>query len=90
MNVIPLKVVSDNTIPLQVVSDNAITLGMEKARVIYINERPVYTGEYTVTPRIETQVLHTKALRMADDVIVREIPVTRTSNIYDGITVLIG
>jgi len=52
---------------------------------------PAYTGEYVVIPRIATeQVLATDGKLMTDDVTVREIPVTRTSNIYGGKTVVIG
>lgn len=51
---------------------------------------PAYEGDYIVTPELETFVMPTNGLRMTDDVIVREIPVTYTSNLYDGITVVIG
>jgi len=49
-----------------------------------------YDGEYEVTPRLEDQVLPTRALAMRDDLTVKEIPVTYTSNIFDGKTVVIG
>lgn len=49
-----------------------------------------YAGPYEVTPRLTAQTLETQAKLMADDVTVYEIPVVRTSNLYDGITVVIG
>ena len=37
-------------------------------------ERDPYTGEYTVTPSSEEQVLRTKNLRMTDDITINPIP----------------
>ena len=37
-------------------------------------ERPAYEGETTVIPTNETQTLHTKNLRMTDDIVVNPIP----------------
>lgn len=37
-------------------------------------ERDPYTGEYTVTPSAETQVLETKNCRMVDNVVINPIP----------------
>lgn len=51
---------------------------------------PEYAGEYEVTPRLNEQILPTQNTRMRDDVTVHEIPITRTSNPQDGLTVLIG
>lgn len=50
----------------------------------------IYEGPYDVTPRLNEQTLATKHKAMADDVTVYEIPITYTSNPYDGKTVLIG
>ena len=49
-----------------------------------------YMGPYEVTPRLTSQTLETEDKLMTDDVTVYEIPVTYTSNIYDGQTVVIG
>jgi len=50
-----------------------------------------YTGPYTVVPRMhEDQKLRTNEKIMRDDVTVKEIPVTVTTNIYGGKTVVIG
>lgn len=50
-----------------------------------------YDGEYEVTPHLhDPVVLDTYNKIMQDDVTIHEIPITRTSNPQDGITVLIG
>ena len=49
-----------------------------------------YDGPYEVTPRLTAQTLETQNKYMTDDVSVREIPVTYTSNLQDGLTVLVG
>ena len=49
-----------------------------------------YDGPYEVTPRVYAQYLDTDHKLMEDDVTVHEIPVTRTSNLQGGLTVLIG
>lgn len=51
---------------------------------------PYYDGEYEVTPRLTEQTLETYHTIMRDDVTVHGIPITRTSNPQDGLTVLIG
>ena len=51
---------------------------------------PEYDGEYEVTPRLVEQTLETNGKKMLDDVTVRVIPVTYTSNPYNGKTVVIG
>lgn len=49
-----------------------------------------YAGEYEVTPRITEQVLPTSKKVMTDDLVVREIPVTRVTNTSGGNTIIIG
>ena len=49
-----------------------------------------YEGPYTVTPRLDEQVLQTAHKSMTDDVTVEVIPVVYTSNIHGGKTVVIG
>lgn len=49
-----------------------------------------YGGEYEVTPRLYPQYLDTDGKYMEDDVTVYEIPITRTSNLFGGQTVVIG
>ena len=52
---------------------------------------PIYDGEYVVTPILDdAQTLSTKNTVLVDDVTVEAIPVTRTTNIYGGYTIVIG
>lgn len=51
---------------------------------------PPYEGAYEVTPNFDEQVLETNGKRMTDDVTVHVIPVTWTTNIHGGQTVVIG
>lgn len=51
---------------------------------------PIYDGEYEVIPKPrERQTLPTQGCLMMDDVIIKSIPYSRTSN-ESGITVSIG
>lgn len=86
-NNIPLNVSDNSTpIPLSVRSaDGTLSLNVNT----YLPT--VYDGTYTVTPILyETQTLNTKNKLLEDDISVSEIPVTRTSNLQGGLTVLIG
>lgn len=49
-----------------------------------------YEGEYTVTPKVEAQILETKEKFMYNDVTVKAIPFYSTSNTSGGNTVYIG
>ena len=50
-----------------------------------------YTGAYIVTPILyDEQQLLTRDKHMLDDVTVRAIPVTETTNPYGGRTIVIG
>lgn len=49
-----------------------------------------YDGPYTVTPRLDEQVLPTAHKSMTGDVTVEVIPVVYTSNVHGGKTVVIG
>jgi len=52
-----------------------------------INE---YDGSYEVTPSLNNQVLETQDRKMREDLTVKKIPISTTSNPYGGQTVLIG
>lgn len=55
------------------------------------DEREIYDGEYTVTPRpYEAVILETQSKVMTDDVTVREIPYYTTTNLSGGYTAIIG
>lgn len=49
-----------------------------------------YTGPYEATPKVTAQTLPTKDKLMRDDLVVREIPITRVSNTSGGNTIIIG
>lgn len=49
-----------------------------------------YDGPYDVTPRLNEQTLETHDKTMIEDVTVYQIPITITTNPYDGKTVVIG
>ena len=51
---------------------------------------PVYAGEYTVRPSPQAQQLETAGRKMARNVEVEAIPLSRVSNASNGITVTIG
>ena len=53
-------------------TDMGITMGTPVARD-YV-ERDPYTGNYTVTPSAEEQILATRNLRMTDNITVNPIP----------------
>ncbi len=52
---------------------------------------PEYEGPYVVTPILYgAQELDTNNKRMTDNMTVREIPITQTTNLHGGYTVVIG
>lgn len=90
MITIPVKLAVENVaIPMRVATDDieipvSISVSYEA-----VSGNP-YEGSYEVTPTLDDQTLETQGKVMTDDVTVYKIPITRTSNPYDGITVLIG
>lgn len=51
---------------------------------------PFYAGPYEYTPDFDGAVLETKNKSMLDDVTIRAIPISRTTNPQGGKTVYIG
>ena len=49
-----------------------------------------YEGSYEVTPRLAEQKLLTAKKLMADNLVVREIPITCVTNASGGNTIIIG
>lgn len=62
----------------------------EFGNVIEVPVADYYDGDYEVIPRLYDQDLSTQGLAMREDMTVKEIPITYTSNIFDGKTVVIG
>lgn len=73
-----------------------VTTPVQIAAVLTIPESIIpaydfYEGDYEVTPQLhDPVVLDTYNKIMEDDVTIHEIPITRTTNPQNGITVLIG
>lgn len=70
----------------QLASAGSISGSISRAPV----KEVVYPGPYTINPEFEDQVLDTSQKMMTDDVTVKAIAVSRTSNPSGGITVYIG
>lgn len=51
---------------------------------------PLYTGSYSVTPKVTSQALDTDYTYLTNDVDVKAIPITKTSNTAGGLTAKIG
>lgn len=49
-----------------------------------------YKGSYEVTPSLDEQTLPTSRKVMREDVIIKEIPITKVSNTSGGNTIIIG
>ena len=75
---------------LRVQDESAIRFTQDQYIRIRHGDYDWYEGAYEVTPRLYTQTLDTDHKIMSDDVTIDEIPITRTSNPQDGLTVLIG
>lgn len=81
-------------IPLRVrlrVSESPESVRLGIGTQIVAGGAPPYSGAYEVTPRLNNPViLPTDGKVMMNNVTVHEIPVTRTTNPYEGLTVIIG
>ena len=53
-------------------------------------ERDPFTGDYTVTPSAEEQVLETKNLRMTDNITINPIPNNYGLITWDGSTLTVS
>lgn len=74
------------------VSVNPATVGLSLGNPIardYVDREP-YTGEYTVTPSAEEQVLQTENLRMTDNITIEPIPQNYGLITWDGSTITVS
>ena len=86
---IELEIADVQGIELFIDGEPEVDLGMGDA--VLGTYAPTYHGETEVIPRIDTiQTLLTNGKRMESNITVREIPITETTNVYGGKTVLIG
>lgn len=53
-------------------------------------EYKVYTGAYSVTPKVDPQTLNTSDKLMTQDMKIKAIPYYSVSNEYNGETIIIG
>lgn len=53
-------------------------------------DHEVYSGDYDVTPQVESQTLNTSDKLMSKNMTIKAIPYYSVSNEYDGETVIIG
>lgn len=53
-------------------------------------EYKVYTGDYSVTPKVDPQTLSTSDKLMTQDMKIKAIPYYSVSNEYNGETIIIG
>ena len=88
--VVPMEVSVDGFTVSMTVANSRQLIPFGIGAEYHMDAAELYDGEYTVTPRMYEQTLDTDRKLMADDVTVYEIPVTRTSNLQGGLTVLIG
>lgn len=61
-----------------------------ESELIPVGEYEHYSGDYSVTPKLENQTLKTKNKVMDFDVDVKAIPIEKISNSSGGNTVIIG
>lgn len=82
-------VITPQSMSVQVTTQGAdISTGQQVARD-YV-ERDPYTGEYTVTPSAETQVIPTNGLRMTDNITVNPIPNNYGLITWNGSTITVS
>lgn len=62
-----------------------------KIDIAGIAEYETYAGEYEATPKTDMDtVLYTANKVLKDDIVIKKIPYSETSNLSDGYTVYIG
>lgn len=71
------------------VVDDGSELDVDLDIAIQINDADPYEGDYTVTPRVDSQTMETRGKIMSNDVTILAIPYYDTSNPY-GTTIYIG
>lgn len=72
------------------VSETEMQFNVGMGSPIVVGTSQTYEGPYEVTPKTESQTLQTKDKRMANNVLVKEIPYYETTNIQNGLTVYIA
>lgn len=65
-------------------------IGIEQGAIIDVAPAPNYEGDYTVTPKLEAQVMPTKDKVLNEDMTIKGIEVHRVKNSSGGTTVYIA
>lgn len=91
MNEEILLELDDDQYDLAVDDDTGQYLDFDLKLIVNQFDTDPYEGDYTVTPILGSDIiLPTTNKRMVDDLTVKEIPITQTSNLFGGKTVVIG
>lgn len=90
MITIPMQVQVEGVVVPMDIGTDIENIGLSIGASYAMSEAETYDGSYEITPRVYAQSLNTDGKVMSDDVTVHEIPVTTTSNVQGGLTVLIG
>lgn len=80
-----LKISFDNSS-----SENLFPIHLENFQIVEKDTCPPYEGSYTIRPTFQDQEFETKNKKMTDNLEVTAIRVSRVSNPFGGVTVLIG
>lgn len=86
-------------IEVEIISQTFVNIEIEPAEqtsvdilgeLVPVGEYKHFKGDYSVTPRLESQTLKTENLVMDFDLEIQKIPIERVSNTSGGNTVIIG
>ena len=89
MKMIEVEIVSQSLVDIEIEADKEISIDI-MSELVPVGEYKHYKGDYSVTPRLESQTLKTENLVMDFDLEIQKIPIERVSNTSGGNTVIIG
>lgn len=69
--------------------DSTVHMRVSDAEVVYSSAGDPYTGNYTITPKVDEQTMATRNKLMQDNVTIKAIPYYETDNNL-GTTIYIG
>ncbi len=93
INKITIPIINDDNsiIAVKPVTNNDLKMTVQPAKIVYKGEEiEPYEGSYEVTPSLSEQILQTAQKKMSQNVIIHEIPISKTLNERGGYTVIIG
>lgn len=86
----PLTIIKSDQKKITVSSSTHTNIGKLNISFGVKNYLPEYTGDYTVTPKVEAQTLKTAGKCMTEDLRIKAIPYYNVSNMAGGKTIYIG